>query len=214
MASTGVDTFAWIRGAFGQTHEMTKPCRVVFLLLFGITFFCASFCLAADTNSDLAVQVTERGDVIHVDVELLIPASPKEVWDVLTDFENLPRFISNITSSKIVARDGNTVRVFQSGKTSFGPLTFEFQSEREITLTPYTRFESRMISGNLKRYSGATQLESVNGETKLRFHSESVPRIILSTGLARPLIEAETREHYQEIRNEVVRRRVERAGRS
>lgn len=183
-----------------------------FHLLFGIGFLCASFCFAADASPDFAVHVTERGEAIHVDVELLIPASPKEVWDVLTDFENLPRFISNITSSKIVAHVGNIVRVLQSGKTSFGPLTFEFQSEREITLIPYTRFESRMISGNLKRYSGTTQLESLNGETKLRFHSESVPRTILSTGLACPFIEAETREHYQEIRNEVVRRRVEGTG--
>jgi uncharacterized protein YndB with AHSA1/START domain len=164
--------------------------------------------LAAETTPDISVHVEMRGEVIRVDVDLIIAAPPKEVWEVLTDFEHLPRFISNITSSKIVSRVGNTVRVAQSGKTNFGPLTFDFQSEREITLSPFTRFESRMISGNLKRFNGTTQLESIEGGTKVRFHSESVPETVIPLGLARPLIEAETREHYQEIRNEVLRRRV------
>ena len=65
-----------------------------------------------------------------------------------------------------------------------------------------------MISGNLKRFNGTTQLESIEGGTKVRFHSESVPETVIPMVLARPLIEAETREHYQEVRNEVLRRRV------
>lgn len=169
---------------------------------------CVSIPLAAETTPDIAVHVEMRGEVIRVDVDMIIAAPPKEVWEVLTDFEHLPRFISNITSSKVVSRVGNTVRVAQSGKTNFGPLTFDFQSEREITLSPFTRFESRMISGNLKRFNGTTQLESIEGGTKARFHSESVPEKVIPLGRARPLIEAETREHYQEIRNEVLRRRV------
>jgi hypothetical protein len=59
----------------------------------------------------------------------------------------------------------------------------------------------------LKRYHGITQLESVEGGTKLRFHSESIPETVIPLGLAHSLIEGETREHYQEIRNEVLRRR-------
>ena len=123
--------------------------------------------LAAETTPDISVHVEMRGEVIRVDVDLIIAALPKEVWEVLTDFEHLPRFISNITSSKIVSRVGNTVRIAQSGKTNFGPLTFDFQSEREITLSPFTRFESRMISGNLKCFNGTTQLESIEGGTKV-----------------------------------------------
>jgi uncharacterized protein YndB with AHSA1/START domain len=186
---------------------MSLAQRPVWQILSVIACLCVTPPIAAETSPDIAVHVDMRGDVIRVDVDLLIAAPPKEVWEVLTDFEHLPRFISNITSSKIVSRAGNTVRVAQSGKTSLGPLTFEFQSEREMTLSPFTGFESRMVSGNLKRYNGTTQIESVEGGTKLRFHSESIPETVIPLGLARSLIEAETREHYQEIRNEVLRRR-------
>lgn len=188
--------------------KMSWVWRYFLHLLSVIACQSVSIPLAAETTPDISVHVEMRGEVIRVDVDLIIAALPKEVWEVLTDFEHLPRFISNITSSKIVSRVGNTVRIAQSGKTNFGPLTFDFQSEREITLSPFTRFESRMISGNLKCFNGTTQLESIEGGTKVRFHSESVPETVIPLGLARPLIEAETREHYQEIRNEVLRRRV------
>lgn len=162
---------------------------------------------ASEGNSEISIRVDIQGDIVRVDVELLIPATVKEVWDVLTDFEHLPRFISNIASSKVLSRDGNVVRIMQTGKTNFGPLTFEFRSEREMTLTPFEKFESRMISGNMKRFRGTTQLETSNGRTLIRYHAEAVPETMLPLGLGRSLIETETREHYEDIRSEVLRRK-------
>jgi carbon monoxide dehydrogenase subunit G len=158
-------------------------------------------------GDDIAVKVDIQGEVVQVDVELVIPATPREVWEVLTDFDHLPRFITNIKSSRVISRDGNVVRVAQTGKTSFGPLTFEFQSERELTLSPYDGFESRMISGNMKRFHGSTWLEAVDGKTRIHYHSEAVPDTVVPLGLGRSLIESETREHYQDIRREVLRRK-------
>lgn len=162
---------------------------------------------ATEDARDIAVHVDIQGEVVRVDVELMVPASPREVWDVLTDFEHLPRFISNILSSKVLAREGNVVRVAQSGVAHFGPLNFEFQSEREFTLTPCEKFESRMLSGNMKRFRGTTRLDVVEGKTRIRYHSEAVPDTALPVSLGRSLIEAETREHYQELSREVLRRK-------
>lgn len=167
---------------------------------------------AADVPDPITVKVNIQGEVVRVEVELTIPATPREVWDVMTDFDHLPRFIANIRSSKTLSREGNVVRVAQTGKTSFGPLTFEFQSERELTLSPYDGFESRMISGNMKRFRGTTQLEAIEGGTRLRYHSEAVPDTAMPLGLGRSLVESETREHYQDIRREVLRRKQRTAG--
>lgn len=163
---------------------------------------------ATDGSDGVEVRVDIQGDVVRVDVDVIIPATPREVWDVLTDFEHLPRFVSNIKSSRVVSREGNIVRVAQVGKTSFGPLSFEFQSERELTLSPHEGFESRMISGNMKRFHGSTKLEPVDGKTRIRYRSEAVPDTVIPLGLGRSLIEAETREHFQDIRREVLRRKA------
>lgn len=159
-------------------------------------------------GSEPVVSVEIKDGVVRTRVEVLIPASAREVWDVLTDFDNLPRYISNIAASKVLARNGNVVRVSQAGKAGFGPFTFEFQSIREMTLFPFERFESRMVEGNMKRFSGTTRLEAEAGVTRIRYQSEAVPDTALPLGLARSTIESETREHYTEMATEVLRRKA------
>lgn len=168
---------------------------------------------AAENDNGIAVHVDIQGDVVRVDVDLIIHATPKEVWDVVTDFEHLPQYISNITASKVLSHKGNIMRIAQAGVTSFGPLTFRFQSERELTLTPFERIESRMLSGNMKRFRGVTQLSTADGKTRIRYHSEAEPDTFLPLGLGKLLIESETREHYQEIRHEIARRKTPGMGR-
>jgi carbon monoxide dehydrogenase subunit G len=162
---------------------------------------------ADDRRDEIAVRVGLRGEIVDVSAELTISASRQEVWDVLTDFENLPRFVSNIASSRILSRQGNTVRVLQTGRTALGPLTFDFQSEREIVLSPVDGFESRMIRGNLSRYRGTTRLETSGDRTRVVYRAEAVPDTFLPISLGMSLIESETREHYAEIRREVMRRK-------
>ena len=163
-------------------------------------------------GGEVSARVEIHDGVIQVEADAAIPASAREVWEVLTDFENLPRFISNITSSKVLSRNGNVVHVAQTGKAGFGPFTFEFQSVRELTLKPFEGFESRMVEGNMKRFRSTTRLESAGDLTRIRYQSEAVPDTVLPLGLARSTIEAETREHYQEIGREVMRRKGSAAG--
>lgn len=175
------------------------------LLFFAFATVLAS--AAPDADSEIAVRVDIVEDVIRIDAELMIAASTREVWDVLTDFEHAPRFISNLVSSKVLARNGNWVRVAQTGKAGFGPFSFEFKSTREVTLTPFEKLESRMIEGNMKRLRSTTRLETVGDATRLIHHSESVPDTLLLLNLGRSVIESETREHYREILREVLRRK-------
>jgi hypothetical protein len=76
-----------------------------------------------------------------------------------------------------------------------------------MTLTPYEKFESRMVEGNMKRFRGTTRLEEKDGVTRIRYQSEAVPDTVMPLGLARSTIESETREHYVEIAREVMRRK-------
>ncbi len=160
----------------------------------------------ADSGNDVVVRVEIENDTVRIHAEAGIAASAKEVWEVLTDFDGLPRFISNIAASRVLSRNGNVVRVAQTGKAGFGPFSFEFQSTRELTLTPYEKFESRMVEGNMKRFRGTTRLEEKDGAARVRYHSEAVPDTVMPLGLARSTIESETREHYVEIAREVMRR--------
>lgn len=166
----------------------------------------------ADAGNGVSVRVEIQDDTVRIEADVVIAASARDVWDVLTDFENLPRYISNIAASKVLSRQGNVVRVAQTGKAGFGPFSLEFQSTRELTLTPYEKFESRMVEGNMKKFRGTTRLEERDGVTRIRYQSEAVPDTIMPLGLARSTIEAETREHYLEIGREVTRRKTAKTG--
>lgn len=163
---------------------------------------------APDAGGEVVVRVDIVEDVIRIDAELTIPASAREVWDVLTDFENIPRFISNVKSSKVLSRNGNVVRLAQTGKAGFGPFSFEFRSTREVILTPFEKIDSRMIEGNMKRFRSTTELDTVGNATRLTLHSESVPETMLLLNLGRSVIESETQEHYREVLREVLRRKT------
>lgn len=188
------------------------PCRPAPILILAMLLLLAPFaarCAGAENGTGVTVRVEIQDDTVRVDADTTIAASAREVWDVLTDFDNLPHFISNIASSKVTSRNGNVVRVAQTGRVGFGPFSFEFQSTREFTLTPHDKFESRMVEGNMKRFHGTTRLEpGPDGSTRVSFHSEGVPDTVLPLGLMRSTIEAETREHYLEVNREVLRRKV------
>jgi uncharacterized membrane protein len=188
-------------------RQRDRAVRILPVLLAALWLVLPAASATADERRDeISVRVGLRGEVVDVSAELSIAATRQEVWDVLTDFDNLPRFVSNIASSRVLSRQGNSVRVLQTGRTALGPLIFDFQSEREIVLAPVDGFESRMIRGNLKRYRGTTRLEAAGDRTRIVYRAEAVPDTVLPLNFGLTLIESETREHYTELRDEILRR--------
>ncbi len=176
------------------------------LALLGALTIAAAPARGADTR-DIEVQVAVDGEIVRVESSFVVNASPQEVWAVMTDFENMERFVSNLKSSTVVARNGDVVTVRQSGEASFALLKFTFESIRELRLTPHTRIQSRMISGNMRRYEGVTDLSAEGSGTRVRLRSEAVPDKWIPPLLGPRFIAHETREQLSEFRAEILRRK-------
>ncbi len=159
-------------------------------------------------DKDIEVKVQFVGEKVIVDLNMLIPATPLEAWSVLTDFNHMVGIISNMKESKIVETAGDKLKVFQRGTASYGPIDFEFESTRELTLTPYTKIQTHMLSGNMKSMDGTTQVvEEGQQQSRIILHNESIPGRWIPPIVGKAFIEHETREQYQEIRNEVIKRK-------
>ncbi len=53
----------------------------------------------------------------HVtELEAEIAASPEAVWEILTDYENYPKFVPGAKSYKVLGRKGNKVKVKSEGR--------------------------------------------------------------------------------------------------
>ena len=160
---------------------------------------------ASEAGIEVAVQVD--GSAVQVDVNLTVPATPPEVWAVLTDFGHMPDFVSNLSSSQVLSREGNLLMVAQKGKASVGPLSFDFESIREIQLTPFELIRTRQIGGNLKKFEGITQLSGDNGQTHIHHHSNAISNVWIPPLVGRKFIANETREQFAEMRQEILRRK-------
>ena len=90
-----------------------------------------------NTNQDIVVHVQKDGQHIAVDVDCPVDAPSSIVWEVLTDYDHMAQFISNLEYSGVEDRVDNTLRVHQKGKASrYEPSTTTSSSTiRDITIS-------------------------------------------------------------------------------
>jgi hypothetical protein len=186
----------------------TRP----FYWLIAASFLAASAPHAAPQDSrDIIVKVQKKGEWVIVDVDFPVDATVPETWNVMTDYDNMSKFVSNLLSSRILGREGNTLSVEQKGKASRGPLTISFENVREIVLTPQREVHSRLVSGDLKASEFTTRVIDRGAFTQIINHGEFIPNIWVPPVIGPALIEAETRKQFQELRLEILRRKAETA---
>jgi len=165
---------------------------------------------AAADDADILVKVRKDGDVIHVSVDCPVRAPPAVAWEVLTDYDNMSKFIGNLTESAVRMHMGNRLQVSQKGKASRGPLSISFENMREIQLTPKTEIRSKMIAGDAMPAEFVTRIEERDGVTHVTHTGSYTPSMWVPPGIGPSLIEAETRKQYGEIRAEIVKRAAKR----
>jgi hypothetical protein len=159
-----------------------------------------------NTDQDIVVHVQKDGQNIAVEVDCPVDAPWSVVWEVLTDYDHMAQFISNLEYSGIKGRADNVLRVHQKGKASRGPLTLTFDNVREIELVPYSEIRSRLISGDLKASNFITRIVEIAARVHIVNSGRYTPNIWVPPFIGPALIEAETQKQFGEIRSEILRR--------
>jgi uncharacterized membrane protein len=185
------------------------PALLASVVTFGIMLNAVGAEPKIDPN--LSVKVKKSNGKIIVDVSMLTPASQQQVWDVLTDFDHMTNFLSNLKSSKILRHDGNKIQVEQTGKATQGIFSFSFDTVREITLVPLKEINSRVLSGSIKQADASTHLIVEGNATRIVYHSESVAASLVPAAISVKFVDQQVRKQYTEIREEILRRKNETA---
>ena len=191
---------------------MVTLCKMRFLALglsLGVPLALAQAPPRADAHgaNDIVVHVKKNGATIIVDVEMAVQAPPLTAWDVLTDYDRMAQFVTNVQSSRIADRKGNTLVVAQKSGTALGLLRFSFDNVREVELVPHSEVRSKLISGDMKASAFTTRiLSDGSGGTRVLNHGEFVPTMWVPPVVGTAFLEAETRKQFHELRNEMMRR--------
>jgi len=181
--------------------------KTFFLLIMWSMLYMAAALADPRHDEDIEVKVQITGENVIVDLSLVVPATRQEVWAVLTDFEHMAGFVSNLKESKVISISGDTLNIFQRGSAKYGPVSFPFDSTREMRLTPFDKINSHMISGNMRKMEGTTQLFDEGGQTRIIYHTDTIPGVWIPPVVGKIFIEHETREQFQEMRNEITKRK-------
>lgn len=163
--------------------------------------------------SEVDVQTSRQGDVIDVHAKATIKAPIEVVWATLTDYERLPEFIPGMKKSRVIARNGATTTVEQSGEAKFLFLTVPIEVTVESTERP-PNIEVRRVAGTLRQLRGRyeTQVMPDPGHVQLRWVGSIEPENglppLVGEALMRQTIISQFTGMVREIeRREAVRKR-------
>lgn len=170
-------------------------------------FFLALPSSGTEVDTEMAVQVSRKGEALVIDVSFVVAATQLESWNVLTDFDHMHEFVTSLLSSKVVHRDGNRLQVAQVGKASQGVLSFTYDAVREIELVPHHTIRTHLLSGNMSKLDGMTSLRAESGHTRVIYHGESIPNSWVPPILAEKFIERQVYQQYREMRIEILKRK-------
>ncbi|MBL8490609.1 MAG: hypothetical protein JNM82_07515, partial [Rhodocyclaceae bacterium] len=161
---------------------------------------------ANGAEPDLVVKVDRRGERVIVDAKVTVEASPPVVWGVLTDFDRMASFISNLQSSSAKKMDERTFEVSQKGLATYGPLSFAFETVRHVELVPPETIRSRQTSGTTRFFEGLTRVSFEGNRAEITYHGESVPGVWIPPVVGLAFIRNQAEEQFREIRAEMLRR--------
>jgi len=149
----------------------------------------------AAAADDLYVDVDRNGRTFAVRAEATVAAPVSMVWEVLTDYDNLARFIPGLSVSSVSRRSGNRVQVEQKGEARFLFFSYPIEVVLEVLESPSSSISSRAVGGNLRRMSGRYDLKSTGGGSLLRYSGELEPDFglppVVGTLAVRAMVEAQ-----------------------
>jgi hypothetical protein len=162
---------------------------------------------AAAESPVRSIDVVQDGDTYVVTAQMFAPVNQAIVWDVLTDFPNMAKWVPNVLESRVVTPGDKQMTIEQKGNAKFGGLSFGYTSLREIVLTPQSSILSTQVKGSMKRQQSLMKITPDAGGTKLEYRLEVVPSFIASKVLSPDFLKHEIDEQFTAIVGEMVKRK-------
>ena len=159
-------------------------------------------------DSEVTVHVAKEKATFSISVEFAVAATAVETWNVLTDYEHMAQIVSSIDFSEVTSRDGNRIEVAQRSHGHAGPIRVSVDGVRVVDLAPYTEIRSHLKKGDLKASDFTTRIIDEGGVTRVTGHGTIVPAAWVAWAISTATVEAQTRLQYQELRDEILRRKA------
>jgi hypothetical protein len=173
------------------------------------------FILLSIFLSPLGLHAEEGVSLIDVKVEPLyridgsfeVAATPSQVWQVLTDYEELAGIVSSMKRSHVEYRGADGLRVRQTARGHFLFLSKDVELFLAVKESPEKQISFLDLSKtSFPIYQGSWNLESLSGTVKVRYQLELSRGAMAPEFLERSLFKDNASSLLQEFKAEILRR--------
>ena len=183
----------------GRARARPRRFAILLALLLGIA--------APAGASDPMVTVQHKGEIYLVRGSFTTNVPVQVAWEVLTDYENIPRFVNTMKKSEVVGRDSSglrlrqvaTVGVFPARKTSRILLVVQEQPLQAI------RFHDEM-GQDFHHYKGAWELRADSARVTVSYSLDARPRSPILHVFGRNMMSHAAQDLLKQVRAEMERR--------
>jgi hypothetical protein len=163
--------------------------------------------VAADPDVILVLIDETDAGLYQVVGRFWVRASIDQAWAVLTDYENIDRFTSSVSSSRVTRSEGP--RHFVEQRASVGMLFFKkkMQVSLQVDEYPKRQIDFRDIERkDLEQYQGSWLLEPWDGGVRITYTMEAMPKQSMPHFLERMMVNRSSSGLLREVREEIERR--------
>jgi len=168
-----------------------------------VVFLLASTVSAASTPSTVDV---ERADsTYNVEAAFDVDASPEIVWQVLTDYEGIGKFVSSIRSSTVLRREVDHVVLQQDGVGNAWVISIPMHVVLDVREVNGQRLMFRDLCGkSFSTYEGNWEITKSSIGTRVEYRLKADPVGRQPSLLARSAIRGSVTKLLNEVRREIL----------
>ena len=183
-----------------------NPVRSGSALFFTLFTFALAPGLVHAAPGAIETRIERQGEYITVKASALMQVDARIAWEVLSDYDNLARFIPDMKSSRVVSRSGGRVRVEQTGEFGF----FFYRQPVDVTLEvfeqPPHRIDARRIAGNIRELETRYELGTSDAGVRFGYSGRFIPAFSLPPLIGMPIVRRIVERRFRALVEEIVRR--------
>ena len=135
----------------------------------------SSIILSPQEEADLAKgKVILEGEKGQYVVRVLTTGNIEKAWEVLTDYNNFPEFLPNITNSKILEENANLTIFEQTNSVDLFLLVKNFTVQIAATKNYPQSIDFEIVEGDLEQLQGSWEVEALPNNRILVTHRVTV----------------------------------------
>ena len=150
----------------------------------------------------------------EVDASGSVQAPPASVWKTLTTYERMHEFVPDLSSCRVLSRNGNEVIIEQQGMARFLFMNHAIHLVVRATETPFTAIDIALISGDMRHYESRWNLYSIpeTGGTRIVFSSRLMPGFYVPGMLGTTMIRGDIERMMAAVLARIDSQHAEKAG--